>query len=617
MTGGGHILLVEGGIVTPPLDRPTRNLLAITAVSGLLLAFIAAVLGSAVLASVSAVASATAATIAIGVSRRARPVAEQPQAPAVTAQPAPPMGTPPPVIPGEPEEHPRVEPEFEGTTTELVVGDSVEPAVVLQALADAMASAGTPVATHLWLLDPATDTLRLVEAVGTLPPPPIPVAVRDSVLGRPVLEGREVLAPLDRKRGPGDAYSWRVAAPIRFGETSGVAAVDFQGDAEPDRTVVSGILRSAQGVLVASLASHIAEQETSAARDLLRAAQDLTRVVEPSAVLEALLTHAADMLQSDTASIMLADEQSGTLKIATARGLPDEIVTGTAVPKGEGIAGLVFATGKSLVVEDQPGRATLERRHGVRSAISVPIADDEGILGVLNVGSRSYSTRLSQSALTSLESLGHVGASALRHARAVDATGDLYFDTLKTLALALETKDPCSHGGTERVVGCTAALGKAMGLDEDEARALEIAALLHDIGMIATGDASGVRKRPLTTVEWGLLKMHPVVAAELLQQAPTLKDVAPIVFHHHEHYDGTGYSSGLAGEDIPLAARVLSVADAYVAMTSERPYRRAMGQDEALAELDKEAGAQFDPHVVAALHDVLDAERLEPPAWCA
>ena len=156
-----------------------------------------------------------------------------------------------------------------------------------------------------------------------------------------------------------------------------------------------------------------------------------------------------------------------------------------------------------------------------------------------------------------------------------------------------------------------------MGLDEAETRALETAALLHDIGMIATGDASGVRKRPLTTVEWGLLKMHPVVAAELLQQAPTLRDVAPIVYHHHEHYDGTGYAAGVSGEDIPLAARILSVADAFIAMTSDRPYRRSMTVSDALAEMDEEAGAQFDPHVVAALHDVLEADRSLSPAWCA
>ena len=104
-----------------------------------------------------------------------------------------------------------------------------------------------------------------------------------------------------------------------------------------------------------------------------------------------------------------------------------------------------------------------------------------------------------------------------------------------------------------------------------------------------------------------MLKLHPRIAAEILGQAPTLQAVIPIVFHHHEHYDGRGYSSGVAGEDIPLGARILSVADAYVAMTSHRPYRFAMPAAKALAEIRDHSGTQFDPRVVDALVGILDA----------
>jgi HD-GYP domain-containing protein (c-di-GMP phosphodiesterase class II) len=102
--------------------------------------------------------------------------------------------------------------------------------------------------------------------------------------------------------------------------------------------------------------------------------------------------------------------------------------------------------------------------------------------------------------------------------------------------------------------------------------------------------------------------MHPVIAAEILEQAPALREVAPIVYHHHEHYDGAGYVNGLSGAEIPLGARILAVADAYVAMTSMRPYRQAMSHEAAVAELRANAGTQFDPHVVEALVDVA-AER--------
>lgn len=302
--------------------------------------------------------------------------------------------------------------------------------------------------------------------------------------------------------------------------------------------------------------------------------------------------------------------------MVASRGLPADVARATTVAAGEGIAGLVLSTRKPLVVEDLPGRMTGTRRHGVRTAVCVPIADEDGTLGVLNVGCKTFAARLSDHTLSTLEALGTLGAVALRNARAATVTSDLYFDTLKTLALALETKDPFAHGGTERVVSCATALGVAMGLDEEETRSLEIAALLHDIGMIATGDSTGVRQRPLTTVEWGLLKMHPVIAAELLEQAPSLKEVAPIVYHHHEHYDGGGYGAGLSGNEIPLPARILAVADAYVAMTSDRPYHKAMGHESALAEMRDKAGTQFDPHVVAALSDLVNAESKVLPAWC-
>jgi HD-GYP domain-containing protein (c-di-GMP phosphodiesterase class II) len=143
-----------------------------------------------------------------------------------------------------------------------------------------------------------------------------------------------------------------------------------------------------------------------------------------------------------------------------------------------------------------------------------------------------------------------------------------------------------------------------MGLTDAEARALRVAAMLHDVGMAAAGELITVSDRPLSTVEWGMLKMHPVIARDVLEQAPALHEAIPIVYHHHEHYDGTGYVVGLSGEGIPLGSRILAVADAYVAMTSDRPYRIAMTHAEALAELRAQSGSQFDPQVVVAFAEL-------------
>jgi HD-GYP domain-containing protein (c-di-GMP phosphodiesterase class II) len=595
--------------------------LASTAIVGLLLAMLSAATGSPWLASLAAVASSTAAMIAIVVARRSpKPTAPAnarldrsagtADSPAATGTPRPVVPTAQPAASGAPAPAPPATPALLAA-----MPASTEPAAVLQGLLDNFGCIQTTVAAHLWLFDRATNTLRLVAAGGSLPPAALPVGLQDTVLGRAMAQGSCVLAPLARMRlRSADASTWRLAIPLQAGETGGVAAVDFRSDTEPDREAVLGMAALVRGSLTAALALHVSEQETAAARALLDAAAELARLLDPPSVLKTILARGMALADASTGSVMLVDPATGGLSMELAEGLPSEIAASAHLEKGEGIAGWVLATGKSLVVEDLPGRSTRMRRHGVRTALSVPIADQDGTLGVLNVGSKTFAARLSDRTLSTLETLGRLGAVALRNAQAVRSSGDLYLDTLKTLALALETKDPYAHGGTERVVECAVALGAVMGLDAAEARALEIAALLHDIGMIATGDSTGVRQRPLSTVEWGLLKMHPVIAAELLEQAPTLREVAPIVYHHHEHYDGRGYASGVAGEDIPLAARILAVADAYVAMTSDRPYRSAMSRDEALSELNKEAGAQFDPHIVEALGDLVAADSMDIPA---
>jgi len=313
----------------------------------------------------------------------------------------------------------------------------------------------------------------------------------------------------------------------------------------------------------------------------------------------------AALSAAETGSVMLLDRETGKLTIEISEGLPPEVVHSTSLGEGEGIAGWVLTSGQPMLIEDLPARTPAARRHGIRSAVSVPIADDEGILGVLNVGSKSFPARFTESHMSSIEVLGKQTATALRNAFAVAESRGLYFDTLKALAVALETKDPYSKGGTDRVLEFAEALGEVFGLPADEMHALRVAALLHDIGMTAAGDGVLNSDRPLTTVERALLKMHPQIASEILHEVPALKHVVPIVYHHHEWYDGQGYLDGVSGEGIPLGARILAVADAYVAMTSPRPYRAAFGDKEALRELSEKAGTQFDPAVVDALKDVL------------
>ncbi len=454
---------------------------------------------------------------------------------------------------------------------DLTIPLSVEPCDVLEALMGNARLAGTAVTAHLWLEDVGTPTLRLVCAHGPEQPDPTPVPASDGILGAALSNEaarHERLSAIETQGAP--SPSWRYAFPLLTDEATGVVAVDFSGEAEPDSARMEQVFSAMRGLLMGSLALHVARSEASSARQLLETASELTRLLEPEAVMTSALQHAFKLSGAETGSVMLLDPDSGKMRISCASGLPEDIVGTTRVAEGEGIAGWVLASGRPLVVEDLDHKGPQSRRHGVLSAASVPISDDDGVLGVLNVGSRRFHARFSRSHVRALEAIGRMAAISLRNARAMTLTQDLFFDSLKALALAMETRDPYTRGGTARILELATALGEQMGLGESDAHSLKLAALLHDIGMSAAGDGVTATSRPLTTVEWGMLKMHPQIAAEILDQAPALRQVVPIVFHHHERYDGTGYAQGLAGEDIPLGARILSVADAYVAMTSSR-----------------------------------------------
>jgi len=144
------------------------------------------------------------------------------------------------------------------------------------------------------------------------------------------------------------------------------------------------------------------------------------------------------------------------------------------------------------------------------------------------------------------------------------------------------------------------AVAKSLGLGPDEIAAVNLGTLFHDIGKIGIPEHILQKPTALTDAEWAEMKTHPVIGANLIGEVPNLERIRPIVLAHHEHYDGTGYPNGLKGDEIPLAAQIISVADTYEAMTSTRPYRPALCHADAVAELRRVAGSQLNPIVVEA-----------------
>ncbi len=182
-------------------------------------------------------------------------------------------------------------------------------------------------------------------------------------------------------------------------------------------------------------------------------------------------------------------------------------------------------------------------------------------------------------------------------------------DAVVVLAVALSERDHYTGDHSTAVIDMAAAIARHIGLRATEVERIKSAALLHDIGKVAIPDMILHKPGPLTDEEWKLMREHPVIGERILSAVPGMRPVARIVRHEHEHWDGSGYPDGLLGEQIPLGSRIILAADAYHAITSDRPYRAARSHRSAIEELSRGAGSQFDPVVTAALIGHLYGQR--------
>ncbi len=179
---------------------------------------------------------------------------------------------------------------------------------------------------------------------------------------------------------------------------------------------------------------------------------------------------------------------------------------------------------------------------------------------------------------------------------------------IETIARTIDAKDPYTNGHSRRVAHYSVLIGQQMGLSEEDILFLRYAALLHDIGKIGIPDSILQKPGELTDEEYHTIKQHPQIGAEILKGAPLLKGVVVGARYHHEKWDGTGYLEGLSGEDIPLFARIIGVADTYDTMITDRPYHKAESKRAALDEVRRCGGTQFDPTIAKIMIDIISKE---------
>lgn len=238
---------------------------------------------------------------------------------------------------------------------------------------------------------------------------------------------------------------------------------------------------------------------------------------------------------------------------------------------------------------------------GASQLVVHPVAIDGEVLGAFLLSEkRGVDRAVTNIELKMIEAAAGYVAILLENSALYDEQQDMFLGTLEALTSAIDAKDPYTRGHSERVAHLAAELAREIGLSEHDVERIRIAGLVHDIGKI--GVPESVLRKPgrLTDDEFDLMKKHPEIGHHILRDIPLLDDVLPGVMHHHERWDGRGYPARLAGEDIPRMARIIGLADAFEAMSSNRTYRRALPRGKVLAEIAECAGSQFDPELADA-----------------
>jgi putative nucleotidyltransferase with HDIG domain len=229
---------------------------------------------------------------------------------------------------------------------------------------------------------------------------------------------------------------------------------------------------------------------------------------------------------------------------------------------------------------------------------TIPVCWEDFKFGAIFFGASKvlYNTTEKIALLSSLVSQTRI---ALTNSKLYSDMKENYIRTIKALAIAVDAKDTYTHGHSENVMNIAEEIAHEMNIDEKTVGVIRDAGLLHDIGKIGIPGHILNKPGPLTYEEFnGVMKMHSILGANIVKDVPFLKDLYKLILYHHEHYDGNGYPDGLKGEQIPIGARILHVADAFEAMTSNRPYRNSLGQREAVKRLTECSGQQFDPSVI-------------------
>ncbi len=334
----------------------------------------------------------------------------------------------------------------------------------------------------------------------------------------------------------------------------------------------------------------------------------------PETVWNYALKMLVELTGANAANIRLADEDKDKLFLKASYGVSERYKDAKpALSIGMSIAGRAFESEELYAIEDlrENHRYRLPEyasREGIISLLSAPLSTGNRKLGVLSIYyamPKKFSAQEKKFFGVLANFLATTFTTHVLHHELQQS----YLDIAQTLALTLEQKDSYTNGHSKKVGELAVKIAEQMGVEAGDTELLAKMSALHDIGKIMIDSSILNKPDKLTEQEWTVVKKHPVAGSEILKPIARFAEGLPMIKSHHERYDGKGYPDGLKGDELPLLARIIAVADAYDAMTSDRPYRKKLTDEKARKELLDNADKQFDKKVVFTLLDLLDEEK--------
>ena len=512
---------------------------------------------------------------------------------------------------------------LEAAGSTLISGEALED--LPQAMLELVARAMKAEASSLLLIDPQGSGLLFVVATGEKGDAlkPMRLAMGDGIAGWVAAHGEPAVVPDAKKdrrfrRDIAEAIGFPtrdiLCVPVRVKDKLiGVVEVLNKQDSSAFDERDLELLQPLAGL--AGLAIENAQLYRESQRriaelgTLTGVGMAISAKLDLDELLDTIMYLATSVMRVEASSLLLLTDDHKQLEFAVALGDKGADLKATRVAVGQGIAGWVAKHGTPLIVNDVTkdprwdDRIAKELGFETLSILCVPMKAQDELVGVIEVLNPIDKKPFDDRDVDLLATLANQAAIAIQNSRLVSQQRELFYSTVDALAALIEADDPYTHGHSHQVAEYCDMIAEQIAMSPERREALRLAALLHDIGKIAVDKVLLHKEGDLTDHELTEIRAHPLIGANVLRHIghAQMREVVMGIEHHHERFDGSGFPGHRRGADIPEIARIICVADAFHAMTSDRPYRAAQSEDYAFRELIRSANTQFDRRIVEAL----------------